>query len=503
MHFDSNAGCAAALRPGLTAVNPTGSMQSQLGLFTIPSMRFQSHPPRFRLQFSLRMILALMAVIGVGLAVFRWPWVEESNHELPTYVYLRSNVWYQRRITYRRNWRAQPVKNGPQQTWYAGRLRHEAHYYEGELHGPRRLFNERGQVVIELHYRHGLRHGPYRAGDGKNWFWELNFQDDKLHGQCWTMCSASRALQPISQPNIDFYFDQEGNPGASGLLGEYSDIARPKNPIVVESNWNNSQRHGLTTYKTEAGEVLNTAEYIAGEFERWNGEPVVEQFRQWLLGPEVNDPQLAALLFAECELVTEGAQLPDLPLTITPKGQPTQAVLLHLEGFGSNPLEGGLEIAPVGPQLCERAVFHGYGFQYRYGGLWLAPRADPEPPFVDPTGVANIKFPAGSSQAREWAELIDLGLSPLPEISCMTRLFARTSIALEIQLRPQASPGSLRLGYLGEWWNASFRRSRRDALGYVLYRSGCRCELRSGGLVIAPRGTRSFEQIRFMPHISP
>lgn len=91
-------------------------------------------PPRtFRLQISLRMLLALMFLVSVGLTIFRWPWVEVdqiveySGRELGT---------IERRITYRRNWRAEKVKNGRSQSFVENRLLNEENYYEGPIIDP-------------------------------------------------------------------------------------------------------------------------------------------------------------------------------------------------------------------------------------------------------------------------------------------------------------------------------------------------------------------------------
>lgn len=98
-------------------------------------------PPR--LQFSLRMLLALMAVVAIELAVYRWPWVEsdvstmilgsEANGETP-----RTHT-FERRTTYRRNWHGQAVKHGLERTLRDGKIWQETSFYEGQQHGVRRV----------------------------------------------------------------------------------------------------------------------------------------------------------------------------------------------------------------------------------------------------------------------------------------------------------------------------------------------------------------------------
>lgn len=132
-------------------------------------MRVSNHTPpipgsrsaAFGLQISLRMLLLLMFLVGVGLTIFRWPWVEVdqiveytgSGRELAT---------IERRTTYRRNWRAEKVKNGLSQSFVENRLQSEEHYYEGEFHGAQRYYDRQGRLTIENTYRHGQRHGLCR-----------------------------------------------------------------------------------------------------------------------------------------------------------------------------------------------------------------------------------------------------------------------------------------------------------------------------------------------------
>jgi hypothetical protein len=156
-------------------------------LLTAAMQRVSNHTPpiaqrRFRLQISLRMLLALMFLVGVGLTIFRWPWVEVdqiveytgSGRELAT---------IERRITYRRNWRAEKVKNGLSQSFVENRLQSEEHYYEGEFHGAQRYYDRQGRLTIENTYHNGQRHGLCRIGTGLTWIAAGSFANGKRHGE--------------------------------------------------------------------------------------------------------------------------------------------------------------------------------------------------------------------------------------------------------------------------------------------------------------------------------
>src|SRR4051794_23862123 len=104
-------------------------------------------PRRFRLQFSLRGLLVLMVLVGVGLVIYRWPWEEEEKLRQSAFPYstsvgeadwireeLMSNqagspvhalhlalsfntgdvpiVEYRKVSTYCRAWNGKPVKHG-------------------------------------------------------------------------------------------------------------------------------------------------------------------------------------------------------------------------------------------------------------------------------------------------------------------------------------------------------------------------------------------------------
>src|SRR5689334_15793096 len=99
-----------------------------------------SPPPRprrwFRPQISLRTLLVLMSLVGVGLTVYRWPWEEQSQHQIGKNGDIAD---YVRTANYRRSWRGPPVKHGLERITRNKKVTLEARYEEGLLQGPRRV----------------------------------------------------------------------------------------------------------------------------------------------------------------------------------------------------------------------------------------------------------------------------------------------------------------------------------------------------------------------------
>lgn len=105
-------------------------------------------PSKFRLQISLRMLLLVMAAVGVLLAVFRWPW-EETRQMVRA---LDDDTAFETRTTYRRGWTGKPIRHGVEQLYRNSKLIEEANYHDGLPHGRFRRLNYDGRLFTEVHY---------------------------------------------------------------------------------------------------------------------------------------------------------------------------------------------------------------------------------------------------------------------------------------------------------------------------------------------------------------
>lgn len=442
---------------------------------------------QLRPQFSLRMILLLMAAVGVALAIFRWPWVERdfAYHSIgDESSAVQITQEFERRITYRRDWRGRPVKHGLEQSLRNGQVWHEANYYDGQLSGPRRVWNLQNKLAIEATYLGGKLHGPFRSGDGKQWTYVGQYAHGLMSGE-WRILD-HRNAQVFIPADFDWYINANGQP--EDLRFFYS----PLELSLIIGNWHRGKLHGKLTWQTLDGELLNTAEYAGGEIVEWNGQPLVRQFSDWLHAQQ--NPRLEAWLSEATAgnwRNVQGSPLDELTLKMGAGNLPEDWLGIYLErpDWHSNLKTEGTLV----PALCEYAAREGLGFDYRYGALWLVPgAADPSPPFIDPTGVDKVEFAAGSSQAREWTNPIDVDGHYGTVGSSLRHVLQGTSITLDVSALSVRDRGEL--NYLDSKDPIHlFTRTRRDVVGLILYRCGFRCEQRGDTLVIIPRWPQPVE----------
>jgi hypothetical protein len=436
----------------------------------------------FRLQISLRMLLLLMLFVGVGLTIFRWPWVEEDRIPDPL---SREPGIIERKITYRRNWRGKKIKNGLSQTFVENRLQSSEHFYKGEYHGSQRYYDRQGRLTIEKTYRHGQQHGLFRVGNGVTWMAEGSFANDRPHGEWKYLIERN--------DQFDWPYDSIGDGDTPSGLFPASDIAYASNPQTVIAQWQHGKRHGRWTW-TPPGQVLRSAEYADDELVRWNNKPVVEQFWQWLRGPEVNDPQLVAEWTAGNQpgwiSAYGNSGLRGLQFEVV-----DQHLTVHCDNvdFSYSPvLKPGGRLVPA---ICEMMARYDLQFAYRYGGLWMVRRREKETAFEDPTGISQIKFAAGSSAERDWIAAVDVSSSGEYAPKCIAHLLEGTSI--EFEINGVLSPD---FGYPTDVpTQRLFTRNRSDVLGYILYTTGCRCELQGQVLRILPQPERTSQQSTTKP----
>lgn len=459
---------------------------------------------RFRWQVSLRMLLILMALVGVSLAIYRWPWEETKQHQIGTEIFQGDIADYVTRSTYHRNWRGAPVLHGPKLIQRNKQVRIESNYYDGELHGPRRVNDHRGRMLWEAHYRNGHLHGPFRAGNGEHWYWSGHYWNDQPHGQ-WEFITYRPTPQVARPPQgsdlrKSYLFFAEN----AAIIARRKDKDEDRLFLREKQSWHRGQRHGVWKWESLAGELVNAAEYDDDNFVSWNGAPVVKQFWEWLKTAPLHADAKSLLyasenIAAKQESVTSHQvcfRLADknedaLPLVVFT--EPSKGIRLHLP-------QGERALVPM---LCELACTNGYAFDCRYGTLWLVPNVDPAPAFVDPTGVMQIRFPEGSPQARDWLAEVEVHESFEEDSVLVKKLLAGSSIVavegrtidrepltprISDQLRQSYRQQLLLNRYYAMGRNPSMRLlhriSRRDALGLLLHRTGGRCEQQGDGRIV-------------------
>jgi len=139
---------------------------------------------------------------------------------------------------------------------------------------------------------------------------------------------------------------------------------------------------------------------------------------------------------------------------------------------------GGLDLKSA---LTILTAPRGLGCDYRYGMIWITSAADAED-WHDPTGVAGIQPASGSDLARAWNEptAADPIKQPLAEV--LATAAQRLAIEIDTSLLASAADSNDDFRVTARVGGLPFRH----ALGFLLYRSRCRCQRDGDKLVILP-----------------
>jgi hypothetical protein len=332
-----------------------------------------------RLQFSLRALLLLMAIVGSGIAIFRWPWVETTEEKLTlgavqfgeTFEYADSigkdqDRWQHVRVpilwgfvvpdsddyrvttTFHRSWNGTPQRNGLQQHWRVrdkDQLIAQRHYIDDEL---RRLvhFGDEGEVIRSEDWEQGLPHGKFvERSRGRI---EEGNQDRAKRTGTW-------------QTNYEVTGSED------------------EERVTLLHSYRDGVLHGDWIWKTPAGRVLQSVKYDDGKLIEWNGLP-----------PQ----QHLAKLLQQCQLkdgVLEQVQQPATSLTFAKRVIASQLLAWDLQ-LGGRPT--GLSLyasrdkvpftlsffdieapraAPPLEAIVEFSLTHNVTLMVRSGRLFLVP----------------------------------------------------------------------------------------------------------------------------------
>lgn len=412
-------------------------------------MSTPASPRTRRLQFSLRWLLVVITLGAVVLAAYRWSWedlkIEWGAAEEPESVLV---------ATYHYGWNGKPVKHGPDRSfqletgsgiekiWFEGVLINERRFVGGELVESRRWSQPPGSGK-----------GTKRTlADGTIVPWDVSGR--------WTL-----------KRNQDY------------------------EAIVQTVEWRNAQRHGKSVWKNHLGVELQSAEFDRGRIVKWNGEPIEAAFASWL-EREVPDAELRRALNARLQVTLDYDHAPvnDHGFVWIPT-QPGPSVLV-LFGFDRSakdpsPWQDRFQHRVFGEILLECALNNWSTLNYRYGCVCTVRISSKQQVWTDPTGSDQVRFPAGSTEEREWNERYDpdhedLNKRDFPALR-IKDLFAKTSIKVDVNavddldLRLLSKRGVGVLPY--------YRRPRRDIFGHILYQHGYVCTQNSDGLVLVKQGT--------------
>jgi hypothetical protein len=405
-------------------------------------------PRAFRLQFSLRWLLILVTLGAIVLAAYRWHWEDvaifPSDPDQPETVHV---------TTYHYGWNGKPVKHGRERTfqletgtgteniWTEGELKNVREFVAGELVGSKSL-PERGSTERKL------------GADGIKRYWDGNVEDS---AGVWHLVR-NQEWEEIQQT-----------------------VA-----------WRNAHRHGPSTWRNRADEVLQSAEFDHGRIVKWNGEPIETAFQQWL-ERRVPNEQLRRALASPLQMPLDYDYMPvnDHAFVWT-AGQPATSVLVVF-GFDRSakdpsPWQDRFQNRVFGELLLESALSNWSTLDFRYGSVCTVRISSGQATWTDPTGTDQVRFEAGSAEEQAWDGLTttDLHLRDFPARR-LQNLFDKTAIRIDVSAVAQLD---LRiLSERGMGVPSYYPRPRRDVFGHILYENGYVCWQNSDGLLIVRPGS--------------
>lgn len=386
-----------------------------------------------RLQFSIRALLLLMAVVGAGIVIYRWPWTVTAETPMVTTT-----------TQYRRGWNGKAVKHGRQTKVYFDNLSVETWFDEGEVRRERTDYAN--GMFIDKSVRAGEDDGPFLT----------------------------------SNLGVTVRGQYRGGVQVGTWRTESKDV-------VSTSNFENGKLHGLSQWLSPHGAIIQTAEYDAGELVRWNGKPLAEAVREWLTA-NIPTADLRKKLLTTVKS-DDASSTSSIPLHY---GQSLYFVgegeHLDVQWDDDNPPMHVMlpSNQPIAEHTLDFALKRDRTFAYRFGVLCLVPITPQQLAWRDRTGVANICFEPGSDEEKFW--LKPTACNPwYPDNPALRlkELFAAEESPIEIDT---TAVDDLEEAFLGPMGNTlpSLPRPRRDLIGLHLDREGYHCELQGGRLVIKP-----------------
>jgi len=389
-------------------------------------------PRRWRLQFSLRLLLLALTAFAIGFPIwYRWPY-EETEYRYPN-----DDKTLPPEGSVVRTW---------QRTWGGGRVKSGREVDEFRGVGPRGA-----SIKWIRHYGGGLLHGKFEVYHG-----------DKL--------TQSGQYERHQREGLWVEYDAKGKP-------------------VCTANWHEDRLDGpfeMVTRSFVRGGADQTQMFVfsKGRLIDANGKQISARLFEQLSAGSIDDPRIDAELrqamflpmeFVETPLKDVVAFLQDahhIPIVLDRRrvvdiGQP---VTMNIRGMD------------VCSALTLLAAERELAFEYRYGVVRLTTAAQTGE-VRDPTGVAEIRPPPGSPLARAWNEPCILQVVQIPLDQTLEMLGKPLAIGFDLTALPPdgikpTTPVTMSLPSL----------PLKHALALLLDNEQLRCDARgSDTLVILPQ----------------
>jgi YD repeat-containing protein len=446
-------------------------------------------PPSRRswLQFSLRGVLVVMAIVGAVLAIWAWPWEEEwsktkfgSNGEDVTRMV----------VTYRRDLFWKKRLKGPFRGYDdEGRKRAEG-YLEEDGARYSRTYDAEGRPTKEMHREQGLwvtkefdafgrltkEHRIDRQNQRQGKYYHLSndgeevtgmFADDQMAGE-WTAKFPSRST-----------------PGALSVR-----------------HWRDGKRHGIWSWPPLEGDSKSSfVEYQDGDLIRCETTRLpIKDFTAWLktalsVRRPVNNPGYPRFR----PYAVEGESLAYIYLQLDnaderwveigfPCGQPADLETIlwrHHDQLGPLPVATSHPASFNSAILLEAAVRFDLVIDAVDGRLMITPGGEWCGDIFRYTGIQHVDFTAYPELAAAWQKEVRMnGEDQSDPLNAIRKMIADTPLKVDLS---EVEP-------FGTWRPAIYGfgvpdGSIREQLRDVLFCSGLKCEQRGDTLAILPRWT--------------
>ncbi|WP_254507491.1 hypothetical protein [Anatilimnocola floriformis] len=235
-----------------------------------------------------------MTCIGIGLTVYRWPWVETTAandpmlrsvilsrfefiggawqaESLPSFSRPRSGTASGYRITtYRRGWTGKPLRHGPSECWRSADTGPEWLVWRQEFIDDELIcqfcYDEEGILTHSEHFQGGVLHGPYLDRNVLR-----TVKGNYVRGQCdgtWEEIQEHAIID-----DLVFY-------------------------VYVTRSFRDGVFHGDWVWKTSPDGVLQSAKYDSGRLVEWNGKPLRQAMEELITPCELRDEKMRELLLS-------------------------------------------------------------------------------------------------------------------------------------------------------------------------------------------------------------
>jgi len=399
----------------------------------MPDTKSAAQPRRWRLQFSLKLLLIAFTAFAIGFPIwYRWPYEETTAMPGGSLI-----------ITWQRQWGGGRAKHGLER-WVAGGS---------------------GQTVQSIIYRNGLRHGPYTDSQGTRGQYENGSKEG-----VWT------------EPNRTTSWHRGKLDGPMELR-----LQQAKYATTPPKYW---AKQGDQTWK-DPGQELRVLKlmFSAGRLTHMDGKPVADS-----RGKSPANRLFELQGTGTINSITENELGKQTTLDVVE--MPLKDTVLYLTEVHNIPLVLDPKLGPKldlpltatyrGLDLCTVLLLitapNGLACDYRYGCVWITTTEDGAD-WRDQTGINDIKPSKGTALANVWNEVspaVDTVQTPLTEALA----YLKQPLAIEIdtsQIEEATETTSPPLV------TASLRGLKFcDTLGQLLYKTGCRCRLEGETLVILP-----------------